>query len=367
MSSALPNPEVLIVARESRGRTQEEVANAAGISQGLISKAEHGVVPLEREILAAIGEYLDYPVRLFYEPGRVREVGSPCLYHRKRKTLPAKVLKQLDARMFMRNINVHKLLAGLEVEADRTFHTFDPDEYGGSAVDVARALRAAWRIPEGPISNLTRLIESAGGIVLMEDFGHRKLFGMSCWTTGGHPLFFLNATIPTADLRWTMAHELGHLTMHASAPDGDQEEQADAFAGELLAPAAHFARDARRLKFHRLPVLKSYWRLSMKAIIKRAEVVGAIDRATAVRLYKQHSARRYNTLEPYELSPEPPTLVEQAINVHLHDHDYKRAELAEAIFMTPHRFEREFLGAPPEATPDNVVSLFDAPARPASA
>jgi hypothetical protein len=99
--------------------------------------------------------------------------------------------------MFMRNRNVHKLLDGLEVEGERMFHTLDPDEYGGSPVEVARALRAAWRVPEGPIRNLTTLIESAGGIVVMEDFGTRKLFGMSCWTTRGHPLFFLNSTIPT--------------------------------------------------------------------------------------------------------------------------------------------------------------------------
>jgi transcriptional regulator with XRE-family HTH domain len=39
------NYAALIVARESRGRTQEEVARAVGISQGLISKAENGLRP----------------------------------------------------------------------------------------------------------------------------------------------------------------------------------------------------------------------------------------------------------------------------------------------------------------------------------
>ncbi len=149
--------------------------------------------------------------------------------------------------MYMRNINMRKLLDGLEMEGDRIFHTIDPDEYGGSAVEVRASATRRMAHPEGPICEPHRLIESAGGIVLMEDFGHRKLFGMSCWTKGGHPLFFLNSTIPTADLRWTMAHELGHLTMHAARPNGDPEEQADAFAGELLAPVAHFMQDARRL------------------------------------------------------------------------------------------------------------------------
>jgi len=368
MMPAPLNPEVLIVARESRGCTQKELADAAGVTQGLISKAERGVAELSPAHIAAIAEWLDYPSRLFHEGGRVREVGSACLYHRKRKTLPAKKLRKVDARMYIRNLNVINLLDGLDIEGDRMFHTMDPDEYGGDPTEVARALRAAWRVPSGPIPNLTTLIESAGGIVLTEDFGHRKLFGMSCWTKGGHPLFFLNAAASTDELRWTMAHELGHLTMHATPPAGDPEKEADDFAGEFLAPAALFLADTRRLTFDRLPQLKSYWGLSMKGIIKRAQTIGAIDPKTATRLYKQHSARGYNSAEPYPLKAEPPTLVSAAINVHLQDHGYTRDELAEAALLTPQEFSRDFLGdaayvgvskSPDRSDQDNVFSLAD--------
>lgn len=364
MTSAPLNPEVLIVARESRGCTQNDLADAAGVTQGLISKAERGIATLSPRHVESIAELLDYPVRLFYEGGRVREVGSACLYHRKRKTLPAKVLSKVDARMYIRNMNVINLLDGLDIEGERTFHTMDPDEYGGNPVEVARALRAAWRVPDGPITNLTALIESAGGIVVMEDFGHRKLFGMSCWTKRGHPLFFLNTAASTDDLRWTIAHELGHLTMHGTPPEGDPEKEADAFAGEFLAPVALFKADVRRLTFDRLPQLKTYWGLSMKGIIKRAQTVGAIDPKTATRLYKQHSARGYNSAEPYPLKPEQPTLVDAAIKVHLQDHGYTRDQLAEAVLLTSDEFGREFLGnaAPIAATNmnrGNVVSLAD--------
>jgi Zn-dependent peptidase ImmA (M78 family)/transcriptional regulator with XRE-family HTH domain len=358
------NPEMLTLARDSRGRTQKEVADAAGVTQGLISKAEDGLVPIDPEKLRLIAEYLDYPEKLFLEPGHVREVGSACLYHRKRKTLPAKVLKKLDARMFMRNVNIRKLFDGLDVESDRLFHTLDIDEYGGSPVEVARALRAAWRVPDGPIPNLTRLIESAGGIILMEDFGHRKLFGMSCWTTRGHPFFFLNSAVPAAELRWTLAHELGHLTMHHIAPSGDPEIEADAFAGEFLAPEALFRPDCRRLTFDRLPNLKSYWRLSMKGIIKRAQTVGAIDQTTTVRLYKQHSARGYNTVEPYPVAPEPPTLIRSAIDVHLTDHEYTLNELATALLLNEAEFAHDLLGDAAAGRPANVVGLFDRPGVP---
>jgi Zn-dependent peptidase ImmA (M78 family) len=360
------NPDVLIVARESRGCTQKNVAEAAGVSQGLISKAEHGLVGLDSADVDRIATFLGYPGRFFCEPGRAREVGSACLYHRKRKTLPAKILRKLNARMNVRHINIERLLEGLEVEAERAFHTLDPDEYGGSPVEVARALRAAWRVPEGPIRNLTQLIESAGGIVIREDFGTHKLFGMSSWPTQKHPLFFLNAETPMADLRWTMAHELGHLTMHAAPPAGDPEQEADEFAGEFLAPMAMFAPAVRRLTFDKLPQLKSFWGISMKAVITRARAIEAIDKATAIKLYKQHSARGYNTAEPYPLPDEEPSLIDEAIRVHLHDHRYSHQDLADAMHLTVNELGREFLDEPERG--ENVISLFgDSAAQPSSA
>ena len=359
-----PNAEMLAVARESRGRTQAEVAEAIGVTQGLISKAEDNTKALSAGKVEALARFLKYPVNLFYEPGAVREVGSTCLYHRKRKTLPKKVINKLNAQMYIRNVNVRRLLDGLDIEGDRVFQTLDLDEYGGSPVEVARALRAAWRVPDGPIPDLTALIESAGGIVLMEDFGHRKLFGISCWTTRGHPLFLLNSEIPTADLRWTLAHELGHLTMHHVA-SADPEAEADAFAGEFLAPAAAFKPHLRGLTFDRLANLKAYWKLSMKGIIKRAQTLGAIDPRTATRLYKQHSARGYNTIEPYPVPPERPTLVDQAINLRLGEYEYSTEELAASVLLNRDEFYTSLLGQlPPEA---NVIPLFGSPAPAASA
>ncbi len=362
-----PNPEMLAVARESRGHTQARVAEAIGVTQGLISKAEDGTKSLDLDKVEQVARFLKYPALLFYERDRVREVGSTCLYHRKRKTLPKKIINKLDAQMYIRNVNVQKLLDGLDVEGDRVFHTLDPDEYGGSPVEVARALRIAWRVPEGPIANLTALIESAGGIVLMEDFGHHKLFGMSCWTTRGHPLFLLNSAIPTADLRWTLAHELGHLTMHHVAPSGDPEKEADAFAGEFLAPAALFRPGLRALTFDSLPSLKSYWRLSMKGIIKRAQSLNAIDPQTATRLYKQHSARGYNTVEPYPLTAEPPSLVKQAVDVRLQEDGYTAAELASAVRLSDDEFYTALLGQPAPPQGGNVIPLFQHPSAVPSA
>lgn len=337
------NYAALIVARESRGRTQAEVAQAAGISQGLISKAENGVRPLSGEHAEKVADFLGYPVTLFYESGQILEGKSGCLYHRKRKTLPARALDLIEGQMGIRLINTRHLLHGLEIVGERAFHTLDPDEFGGPE-SVAMALRRAWRIPSGPIRDLVALVESAGAIIVMSSFGTRKLLGMSQWTTFDHPLFLLNADTPMEELRWTIAHELAHLTMHGTPTSGDPEQEADAFAGEFLAPRSLILPDLQGLTFGRLPALKMHWRLSMKALIKRAEVIGAIGRQEAVRLYKQYSARRWNNAEPYQVSLESPTLVHRAAQVHLEEHGYTLRELAAAVRLTEDELRRELLG-----------------------
>ncbi len=337
------NPEALIVARESRGETQTSLAAAIGVQQGFVSKAENGVYALADEQAEAAGRFLNYPPSLFYESGPILQGKSGCLYHSKRKTVPAKIANRLDGVMAVRLVNARHLLNGLELLGERSFHQMDPDEYG-SPQAVARALRTAWRMPDGPIRDLVKLIESAGGIILMRSFGTQKFFGMSQWTTVDQPLFFLNSDVSMETLRWTIAHELGHLVMHAMPTSEDLEMQADAFAGEFLAPRRLILPDLKGLTFSKLPALKMHWRLSMKALIKRAEALDAIDRDSAVKMYKQYSARRWNFAEPYPLPIEEPTLIQSATSVHLRDHGYTVEELAKAVRLAKGEFVTEFIG-----------------------
>jgi Zn-dependent peptidase ImmA (M78 family)/DNA-binding XRE family transcriptional regulator len=340
MGEAALNLDALVLARESRGFSQIDVANALGINQGTFSRVERGLSTLDPQQAERLAAFLRYPVAFFYETDRMRSGRSACLYHRKRKTLGQRFLTQLDACMLVRNVNVNRLVAHLEIDGARQFYTVDLDEFNGSPEIAAQALRRAWRVADGPILNLTALLESAGALILQSDFGNKKLFGMSCWATRANPFFYMNSEGSTEVLRWTMAHELGHLTMHAFPTGGDLEQQADAFAGEFLAPRAAVMSDLRGLTLQQAAMLKPYWRLSIKALITRAKKMGAISPAAAVRLYKQYSARHYNEYggEPFELSSEPPTLVGEAIRVHRQDHGYTDAELAEAVLLTEDEF-----------------------------
>ena len=326
------NSDALVTARQSRNMSQTELQEKTAIPQSRLSKAESGILELDPHEVESISRALNYPAELFKLSGSVLVGGSSSVFHRKRSTMPIKHQRQLDATMALRRLSARRLLGEVVIDTGRQFLSLDPDEYG-SPEEVARALRHYWKLPPGPIKNMSDLLESAGGIIMMQDFKARKTMGMSCWD-GDLALFFINEGLPTEDIRFTLAHELGHLTMH-DRPTADPEGEANAFAAEFLAPAHEIYPSLEGLRFNDLQALKMYWKISMKALIMRAAAIGAIDEQESVRLYKQHSARGYNTREPYSVATEPPTLVDLAIAVHLDEHGYSVAELSTLALLNP--------------------------------
>lgn len=336
------NPEILLLARLSRGRSQTSVATGIGVSAGLLSKWENGVVEPPTERIEQLATSLEYPASLFYQSERVRGTDSICFHHRKRKSMPVRLLDQIEATMHLAQIQTNRLLRLLDIEGSLDFVTLDPDEHGGPRA-VARILRGYWRIPHGPIPTMTRLVESAGCIVMFRDFATKKLDGMSGWGKDTPPIFFMNALNPVDRSRWTIAHELGHLVMHRSSPtEGDPEKEADLFAQEFLLPEDEILPSLRRLSFTNLPSLKSYWKVSMKALITTADKLGAIPPGKAKSLYVQYSRAGFNQGEPYPLEEEEPTIVRDAIGVHLTQHGYTIPELAGVLHLNTDEFSSQY-------------------------
>src|SRR5260370_23268875 len=124
--SQLVSPDMLILARESRGLMQTELAEATGVSQGNISKYESGLLNVSDEHLAHIAEVLDYPTTLFHLSERRYGFGSSCTYHRKRQTMPVPELRMLLARLNIRRIQVARLLNSPDTESQHQFPPLDP-------------------------------------------------------------------------------------------------------------------------------------------------------------------------------------------------------------------------------------------------
>ena len=69
--------------------------------------------------------------------------------------------------------------------------------------EAAQKLRATWGVQHGPIHNVTRQIEDAGGVVLRSDFGTRHVDGFSKGPKSSRPIFHMNGDMPPDRWRWT--------------------------------------------------------------------------------------------------------------------------------------------------------------------
>ena len=158
-----------------------------------------------------------------------------------------------------------------------------------------------WKLPPGPVANVIQAIEDAGGIVFKCDFGSNKIDALSQWLQGIPPMFFLSNRIPTDRMRWTLAHELGHVIMH-QIPSENIELEADIFASEFLMPALSIKPYLADLTLAKLAALKTHWKVSMASILKRASDLGVISDRQKTYLWTQMGAHGYRTNEPVQLA-----------------------------------------------------------------
>lgn len=336
------NPEMLRLARGSQGKSQKEVANALGVSQGKISKWEDGLLVPSASEISSLATYLQYPTSFFYQSERVYGFGTCCIYHRKQSSLQVRLLDSIHDRSNVLRFGVARMLRNVQFDHELHFEPMDIDEFGSPA-QIAGLLRSTWRLPFGPVRNLVEVIESAGGIVIPCAFGTDKLDAVSLWPPGTPPLFFINKLLPADRWRFSLAHELGHIIMHRR-PSPNAEAEADQFASEFLMPARDIAPDLSDLTVPKALRLKHKWRVSMQAIIRRAKDTGAITPRKYTSLFSYLSKLGYRKQEPNPIEPESPSTVRRLIDVHLNELGYSEAELSELLFCTPDRLRNRYLG-----------------------
>jgi len=323
------NPEMVTLARESRGLTQGEAAKRIGISQGRLSKIEAGLAPAPDDVLSRIADVFHYPLGFFSLRDTLLGPGTGEFFHRKRQATPARTLRQLHATLNVRMINIGKLLQAVEIERD-DIPRLDPDDLSPS--EIARAVRAQWQLPMGPITDLVRVVENAGVIVVSSDFGTPRVDAVSRYIPGRPHVFFMDSTVPGDRQRLTLAHELGHVVMHQSL-HRDMETQAYEFAAELLMPAKEIRSQFDRVDIPKLAAMKPYWKVSMAALLKRASDVGKVSPRMERYLWSQMGKAGYRTREPAEIDVphEEPRLLQEIIDVHRSELGYGLEDLSELM------------------------------------
>lgn len=331
------NPEMLVLARESRGWSQKELADATGVTQGKVSKYENGMLSASDQDLEAIARALGYTREFFFQKDRVYGLGSSFLFHRQRKQVPMHLQRKIQAEINILRMQVERLLRGVEIDAAERFTPIDIDANDGDAAKVATLVRAAWRLPLGPVANVTASIESAGGVVLKCSFETNQIDAAHLWLPGLPPLFFVNRDLPGDRLRWTLAHEIGHAIMHRN-PTGDVEEQANLFASEFLMPADEIGSQLEDLTLRQAAAMKQRWKVSMAALIRRARDLERISDYKYRSLNISLSAQGHKAVEPYPIAVEEPQVVRQVVEMHRSTLGYDDFDLAKLLFSADPQF-----------------------------
>jgi len=328
------NNEIIRIARESRGITQGELAATLSVTQGKISKMESGLLGVSDDMLDRLSNALNYPKDFFCFSDAIYGHGISMigeLYYRKRKNVPDKIIDKISARINIRRMHLVRLLRAIEIK-NNLFETFNIDEYNGNVEKVAHAVRATWLLPKGPIKNLTKTIEDAGGIVVEFDFETKTIDATSQWVPDLPPLFFINVNAPADRLRFSLAHELGHIVMHKICkPDLElMEKEANYFASEFLMPRADISRSLDDINLTQIANLKPYWKVSMAALLHKAFDLKKITSRQYQYFWMQMGKAGYRTKEPpeFDIPKERPSLLREIVDTYRRKLEYTPKELS---------------------------------------
>ncbi|MNM59342.1 hypothetical protein D3C81_705930 [compost metagenome] len=237
---------------------------------------------------------------------------------------------------------------------DISFRTHDEPVTSVDTIEqIAERFRREQSLGLGPLSNVTRLVEKIGVLVVNIAEADDRIDAFSLHNK--RPLIVRNtAKQNPCRQRFDIAHELGHLVMHQGVETGCRhtEDQANQFASALLMPRASFAGEfpamrGRYLNWQALGELKLRWKVSFKALIYRAQALDLISQEQAKSGFTYLNRKGFTRREDLDdqIEMESPRLVQRALD--LLDHASWRKAL-KACGLTREMVESRFMLTPPE-------------------
>lgn len=317
-------------ARVSRGLSMVELSELVSVSKQAISQYEMGKNAPSKAILNSIAMVLRYPISFFYKPVPVNENASSAVFFRSRKTARVKALSAAREKIeIFREINDY-----LEQYVDFPILNLPKITYEDEGINpidneqieqYALILREYWGLGKGPIDNLISIVQKNGIMVSKMQLRLNKLDAFSVWFDN-KPFIFLSSDKDTnVRIRFDIAHELGHLLMHAdyyseedlknSAIHEKLENEADRFAGAFLLPKEAFSKDVFSTSIDHFIQMKAKWMVSIGCMIYRCDTLGILSSNQIKYLKDQMTTRVYWRREPLdrEMPVEKPFAHKQAI------------------------------------------------------
>ncbi len=311
----------LLRLRKDRDLTQEQLADTAGLSRSAYRNLEKGRALPRTDTLKALAGALEAPLKELLAP--IQPLQS----------VRFRSLKRLKSR--------DQVLAGvtrwLRDFADLEDLTGERYEHGLKPLwrQIARKRRRV--IPaiaafvrehftlsdHEPVYDICGLLESQGVKVYSVQVANDAFMGLSVAEEDGGPAVIVNTwdRLPVETWIFSAAHELGHLLLHLSSydvnqeqEDEEQEQEADQFASHFLMPEAVFRREWEEAAglplVDRVLKVKRVFRVSWRTVLYRVAERHPEDQRFLVwkRFNKEYKRQKGRALlkhdEPYAITRE---------------------------------------------------------------
>lgn len=358
----------LRLARLLAGLSLDDLGGSVATSRQFVHQLETGAKDPTDEMRAALAAALTVTPAFFSTPA-VNPVREDDCHFRRLASAPRGLVAQAVAR----GTAVEALVNGLEalVQLPNVNFPESARPEGSDAIErIAEDARLHWRLGlDGPITSMTRVLENAGAVVVQFDDLTDRIDALSM--ARRRPIVVRStAKAAGARLRFDLAHEAAHLIMHQGIITGDSvtEGEAHRFAGAFLIPRTAFAREFPRtrrvLDWNALFAMKLRWKVSVRAIARRAFDLGLIDaaqyRTANIQLVKTGQAKteRYDD----RIAIEEPELLNSAIAWLMKRGGIGLRGLLSDLGMEPELFTR-LTGQLLPHLPDNIVSFPTTGAR----
>jgi len=346
--------------RELNGWTQTELAGALGVTQPYVAQVESGKINASIEFLGKLSFITGFALGFFTrQPDYDFPAGSLLFRAHAKITSTARTevyrYTQVAYGLF-RSVHDKARLKQLAIRL--------PSGIGDDPLLAARITRSELGLsPDVPVPNLINLLERAGVVVIASQKPFEDCDAFSVWAgvVQQQPIVFFSGGKAGDRLRFSVAHELGHLVMHKPlAGELDKiEEQAYSFAAEFLLPEVAMREEILPpVTLETFLQLKPRWGVSIQAMIVRAKNLGIITPRKYKYLFQQLSSRGWRTHEPKEVlvPAEKPRALRQIVeSLYGSPIDYER-------FSTDVQINETFLRCIIEAYAERQVESVIGPA-----
>ncbi len=301
--------------RQLNGMTQKAFAAELGIGQAALSQIERGDRPLTAEHMIIARRRFNIPFDFFEAPPIT--YGPNDLNYRTRKLTRA----QQDRAATIFGLVEQEIRSKADsANSTGSLDAADHDDVRARPLREIEALAAAARQligvrPDKVINNVTRCIERLNILVtgLPAADPNARIDGISTPRRTEEPFVVTLDLDKSGDrLRFSAAHELGHVLVHTENRPFSREAreaEADTFASSFLLPREAMLDElSPTLTLAGYSRIKARWGVSMQAVIRRSFDLGVIDKDRYRSLQIQISSRGWRKDEPVDIPKETPVL-----------------------------------------------------------